>query len=436
MSAPKQSFNIAYRLPWFRQLWIRVFVAMLIGALLGWLRPGIGTAMQPLGDLFIKAIRVLIAPLIFCSVASGIASMQDSARVGRLAIKSIVYFEVMTTLALAVGLVFVNVLRPGEGMNINASQLNSASLDPYLKQIPATGGIIGYLINIIPSTFFGAFAEGNILQVLYLSVLCGFSLSIAGAAGQPLLRVIESATRMIFDAVGLVMWTAPVGAFGAMAFTVGKFGVGSLASLGRLVGDFYLTCFVFIIIAFGAVALICRFNLFKLVRYLGDELLVCIATTSSEVVLPRLMDKMSRAGCDRRVVDLVVPAGYSFNLDGTCLYLATAAVFLAQATATDLNLAQQIGLLVVLLVTSKGAAGVAGAAFVVLAATLSAHQTIPVASVALILGVHRLLSQGLTPTNYLGNAVATIALAKWEGALDEQHLRATLDNRARPFSPD
>jgi aerobic C4-dicarboxylate transport protein len=416
--------------PWYRQLWMMVLIAMLLGALLGWRYPQAGTAAQPLGDAFIKAIRMLIAPLIFCTVVTGIAQIGDSAKVGRLAFKAIVYFELLTTVALGLGLCLVNLLQPGHGMNVDLSQLNAGVLDPYLKQSANAGGIVPFMSNIIPNTFVGAFVDGLTLQVLFISVLTGFALNLLGEAGKPVARLIEATSKMIFAVVGMVMWAAPLGAFGAIAFTVGKFGVGSLASLGKLVGDFYLTCLIFVFAILGAVSLMCGFSLLKLLRYLREEILVCIATTSSEVVLPRLITKMKQAGCDEAVVELVVPAGYSFNLDGTCLYLATAAVFLAQATNTPLDLGQQLTLLLVLLVTSKGAAGVAGAAFVVLAGTLSAHQTIPVASIALILGIHRFMSQGLTPTNFIGNAVATIVISKWERTLDAARLTTALSSRA------
>lgn len=399
---------------------------MLLGAALGWRYPQAGTAMQPLGDAFIKTIRMLIAPLVFCTVVTGIAQIGNTARVGRLAVKAIVYFEILTTIALIIGLAMVNLLQPGHGMNVDLSQVNSSVLDPYLKQSAGAAGVIPFLTNIIPNTFVSAFVDGITLQVLFISTLTGCALNVVGEAGKPLARLIEAVSNMIFAVVGVVMWAAPIGAFGAIAFTVGKFGVGSLTSLGKLVGDFYLTCLIFVFGVLGVVSLLCGFNLMKLLRYLREEILVCIATTSSEVVLPRLITKMKQSGCDEAVVDLVVPAGYSFNLDGTCLYLATAAVFLAQATNTPLDLGQQITLLLVLLVTSKGAAGVAGAAFVVLAGTLSAHQAIPVASVALILGIHRFMSQGLTPTNFIGNAVATIALSKWERTLDSARLAAAL----------
>jgi aerobic C4-dicarboxylate transport protein len=387
--------------------------------------------MQPLGDAFIKAIRMLIAPIIFCTVVHGIAHMADMARVGRVALKSIVYFEIMTTIALVIGLIAVNLMKPGAGMNIDPASINTSAIEAYVKQTAAVG-FVPFLMSIIPPTFVGAFAEGNVLQVLFISVLCGFALVQLGEPGKPLVAMIDVAAKMIFAVVGIVMWAAPIGAFGAIAFTVGKFGVGSLASLGKLLAVFYFTCVFFVIVALGAVARLCGFSLLKLIRYIWGELLICIATTSSETVLPRMISKLENLGCERSVVGLVIPTGYSFNLDGTCFYLAATTVFLAQATNTPLDLQQQVALLVILLVTSKGAAGVAGAAFVVLAATLAATGTIPVASVALVLGIHRLMSQALTPTNLVGNAVATIAVAKWEQAVDETRLKRMLDGDATP----
>jgi aerobic C4-dicarboxylate transport protein len=399
---------------------------MAVGIALGIAAPDTAARMGPLGDAFIKLIRMLIAPIIFCTVVSGIAHMADMTRVGRVAIKALVYFEVMTTVALIVGLLAVNILQPGTGMNVDVSKLNPAAVEPYVKLTHEVGAV-PFLMNIIPNTFVGAFTDGNILQVLFVAILSGFALVWLGDRGKPMLDIIEVAAKMVFFIVGIVMWAAPLGAFGAIAFTVGKFGVGSLASLGKLLGGFYLTCVIFIIIGFTPLAKLCGFSLLKLIRYIKEELLICIATTSSETVLPRIIAKLERLGCEASVVGLVVPTGYSFNLDGTCLYLATATVFLAQATNTPLDVWHQIGLLLILLLTSKGAAGVAGAAFVVLAATLGADSTIPVASVGLVLGIHRLMSQGLTPTNLLGNTVATIVMAKWEGALDETALHRELD---------
>jgi aerobic C4-dicarboxylate transport protein len=414
---------------WWKELWVQVLLAMVLGVALGVARPDFATQMQPLGDAFIKAIRMLIAPIIFCTVVNGIAHMADMTRVGRVAVKAILYFEAVTTLALVIGLVAVNVLQPGAGMNVDLSTINTSLVDPYVKQTSAVGAA-PFLMNIIPQTFVGAFSEGNILQVLFLSVLCGFALIWLGDRARPMTEVLDIAAKMVFGVVRIVMWAAPLGAFGAIAFTVGKFGIGSLSSLGKLVGGFYLTCLVFIVVVLGPVAALCGFNLLKLIRYIREELLVCFATTSSETVLPRMIMKLEALGCEQSVVGLVIPTGYSFNLDGTCLYLATATVFLAQATNTPFDLSHQIGLLLILLLTSKGAAGIAGAAFVVLAATLAAGGTIPVASVALVLGVHRLMSQALTPTNLIGNAVATVLVAKWENALDDARMHAVLDGPA------
>jgi len=415
---------------WWTELWVQVLLAMALGIALGVVRPDFATQMQPFGDAFIKAIRMLIAPIIFCTVVNGIAHMADMARVGRVAIKAILYFEAVTTLALVIGLVAVNLLQPGAGMNVDVSAINTSLVEPYIKQTTAVG-IVPFLMNVIPQTFVGAFAEGNILQVLFLSVLCGFALIWLGERARPVTEVLDAGAKMVFGVVRIVMWAAPLGAFGAIAFTVGKFGIGSLSSLGKLVGGFYVTCIFFVVAVLGPIAALCGFSLVKLIRYIRDEILVCFATTSSETVLPRIMMKLEALGCERGVVGLVVPTGYSFNLDGTCLYLATATVFLAQATNTPFDIAHQIGLLLILLLTSKGAAGIAGAAFVVLAATLAAGGTIPVASVALVLGVHRLMSQALTPTNLIGNAVATILVARWENALDSARMRAALDGPAR-----
>ena len=414
------------RRAWWQELWVQVMIAMALGIALGAIRPDLGAQMQPLGDAFIKAVRMLIAPIIFCTVVSGIAHMADMAKVGRVAIKALIYFEVVTTFALIIGLAAVNLWQPGTGMNIDPASINASVVEPYVKQTAAVG-FVPFLMNIIPQTFVGAFAEGNILQVLFISVMCGFALIWLGERAKPVTDVIDVGGKMIFGMVRMVMWAAPLGAFGAIAFTIGKFGLGSLASLGKLLGGFYVTCIIFIVIVLGPIARLCGFSLWKLIRYIRDELLVCIATTSSETVLPRMLSKLEALGCEQSIVGLVIPTGYSFNLDGTCLYLATAAVFLAQATNTHLDLAQQVGLLLILLVTSKGAAGIAGAAFVVLAATLAATGTIPVASVALVLGIHRLMSQGLTPTNLVGNAVATIVIARWENALDADRMAKVLD---------
>jgi len=411
---------------WYKQLWVQVLIAMALGILIGHFFPDAGTRLQPLGDGFIKLIRMLIAPIIFCTVVLGIAKMDDMSRVGRVAVKGLIYFEVMTTIALVVGLVVVNLWQPGAGMNVNASNLDTASVSKYVAQSHETG-MVPFIMNIIPNTFVGSLSEGHILQVLLISVLVGCALMRFGAAGKPVIELLDIVSKVFFGMVGIVMWAAPIGAFGAIAFTVGKYGAGALLSLGNLLVCFYVTCLIFIFAVLGPVSRLCGFSLFKLMRYLRDEILVCLATTSSESVLPRMLIKMEQLGCKPSVVGLIIPTGYSFNLDGTCLYLASVTVFLAQATNTPLDLTQQIVLLGVLLLTSKGAAGVAGAAFVVLAATLSTVGSIPVASVALILGVHRLLSEGLTPTNLIGNAVATIVISKWEKALDTEQMHRVLN---------
>ena len=419
--------------PFYAQLWVQVLIAMGIGILLGHFDPALGAQMQPLGDAFIKAIRMLIAPIIFCTVVHGIARMADMAKVGRVALKALIYFEVLTTIALVIGLVGVNLFKPGVGMNVDLSHVDTSLVKGYIAQTQHQD-VVTFLMNIIPNTFVGAFSDGNILQVLLLAVLCGFALTWMGETAKPVVTIIASASKMFFELVGLVMWAAPLGAFGAIAFTVGKFGTGSLVSLGWLLGSFYITCLVFVFGVLGPVSWFAGFSLLKLIRYIWEELLIVFATTSSETVLPRLLAKMENAGCETTVVGLVIPTGYSFNLDGTCLYLATAAVFLAQATNTPIDICHQITLLVILLLTSKGAAGIAGAAFVVLAATLASLHTIPVESVALILGIHRLMSEGLTPTNLIGNAVATIVVAKWENALDEERLHAVLDRKVEALA--
>ena len=413
-------------LHWLSQLWVQVLVAMVAGVVIGHYWPNLGVKLQPLGDAFIKAIRMMIAPIIFCTVVHGVARMADMARVGRVALKALIYFEAVTTIALILGLVAVNVLRPGEGMNIDLAHVDTSLVKGYIAQGKAQDTAT-FLLQIIPNSFLGAFTEGNVLQVLFIAVFCGFALAQLGERGAPVASMIDHVAQMLFKIVGFVMWAAPLGAFGAIAFTVGKFGAGSLLSLGKLLLAFYATCLVFIFLVLGPIARMAGFSLLKLIRYIREELLIVLATTSSETVLPRMIVKMEKAGCDEGVVGLVIPTGYSFNLDGTCLYLAFAAVFLAQATNTPLGIGQQIGLLIVLLLTSKGAAGIAGAAFVVLAATIASAGTIPVESVAVILGVHRLMSEGLTPTNLIGNAVATIVVAKWEDALDEEKLAATLN---------
>jgi len=414
------------------QLWFQVLIGMVAGILLGWLDPALGAQMKPFGDAFINLIRMMIGPVIFCTVVSGIAGMNDMKRVGRVALKAIVYFEVITSIGLVFSLVAVNLWQPGAGMNVNAHAIDAHSVATYAVQAKQQT-IDQYFLHIIPSTFPGAFTQPDVLQVLFVSVLFAFALSGLGERGRALQAGIADLAQVFFKIVGYIMYVAPIGAFGAIAFTVGKFGAGSLLSLGSLIIEFYSVSLLFTFVVLGGVAWWAGVNMFKLLGYIRDELLVVAATTSTETVLPRIIQKLGDVGCDKSVVGLVIPTGYSFNLDGTCLYLTTAAIFLAQATNTHLNLWQQVGLVLILLLTSKGAAGVAGAAFVVLAATLGALGTVPVASIALILGVHRLLAEALTFVNLVGNCVATIVVARWENAVDEETLFARIGARPKSY---
>jgi aerobic C4-dicarboxylate transport protein len=414
----------------FGKLWFQVLVGMLLGVVVGHLWPDAGAAMKPLGDAFIALIRMLIGPVIFCTVVHGIAGMNDMRRVGRVALKAIVYFEVVTSFALVIALLGVNLWRPGAGMNIDPHALDTKAVAGYVAQSHQQT-VQDYLLHIIPTTFTSAFTTPEVLPVLFVSVLFAFALVLVGERGRPVLELIEGASQVFFRIVGLVMWAAPIGAFGAIAFTVGKFGWGSLVQLGSLIAEFYVVCAVFTVVVFGLIARAVGVSLWRLIGYIREELLVTAATTSSETVLPALMSKMRDVGCEESVVGLVVPTGYSFNLDGTCLYLASAAVFLAQATNTPLNLVQQLGLMAVLLLTSKGAAGVAGAAFVVLAATLGSVGGVPVAAVALVLGIHRLMAEALTFVNVVGNALAAIVVSRWEGAVDLEVLQAKVGLRSR-----
>jgi aerobic C4-dicarboxylate transport protein len=411
--------------PWYRHLYAQVLVAIVLGVLLGHFWPTIGAQMKPLGDLFVKLIKMLIAPIIFCTVVHGIAGMKDMRRVGRVGLKALVYFEVMTTIALIIGLVVVNLWQPGAGMNVDPAHLDTRGIQSYVRSA-GEQGTIDFLMHIVPATVVGAFAEGEILQVLFFAVLFAFALHALGEHGEPVVRLIDQVAHAFFKIVGFVMKVAPIGAFGAMAFTIGRYGVGSLLSLAQLMACFYITCLIFILGVLGIVARICGFSILSFIRYIKEELLIVLGTSSSESVLPRMLAKMENLGCDKSVVGLVIPTGYSFNLDGTCIYLTMAAVFLAQATSTQLSLGQELGLIGILLLTSKGAAGVTGSGFIVLATTLSSLGTVPVASIALILGVDRFMSEARALTNLVGNGVATVVVAKWEGALDQDRLRRRL----------
>ncbi len=417
----------ASRKPLYSHLYAQVLTAIILGILLGYFYPQLGEQMKPFGDAFIKMIKMLIAPIIFCTVVHGIAGMEDLKRVGRVGIKALIYFEVVTTLALIVGLVIVNVLQPGAGMNVDAKAIDTKSIQIYTTKA-GQQGTVEFFLNIIPATVVGAFAEGEILQVLFFAILFAFALSLLGERGKPLLNLIDIVSHALFGVVGIIMRVAPLGAFGAMAFTIGKYGVGSLVSLGHLMAAFYITCLIFIFGVLGSIAWLAGFSIWKFIKYIKEELLIVLGTSSSESVLPRMIAKLENLGCKETVVGLVIPTGYSFNLDGTCIYLTMAAIFLAQATNTELTLWHQIGIIAMLLLTSKGAAGVTGSGFIVLAATLSSVGTIPVASIALILGVDRFMSEARALTNLIGNGVATIVVAKWERALDEKRMRQLLEH--------
>jgi aerobic C4-dicarboxylate transport protein len=399
------------------QLWFQVLLATALGVLLGLFWPSAGARMKPFGDAFIALIRMIVAPVIFCTVVHGIAGMRDMRQVGRVAVKSLVYFELITTAALIVALLAVNIFHPGTGMNVDAHAIDTRALGAYTTQA-RNQGVAQYLLDIIPTTFVGAFARPEVLPTLFVSILFAIAVSGMGERGKVITDFIGALSEVFFRIVGFIMWIAPIGAFGAMAFTVGQFGAGSLLALAKLLLEFYLVSLAFVAVVFGAVAYWAGVSLVRLLAYIRDEIVIVAATTSTETVLPRLMQKLRALGCEESVVGLVVPAGYSFNLDGTCLYLSTAVVFLAQATNTHLGIGQQLAVIAVLLLTSKGAAGVAGAAFVVLAATLGSLGTVPIASIALILGIHRLMAEALTFVNLVGNSLATIVVAKWEKAVD------------------
>jgi len=425
------------RRPFYTSLYAQVLIAIAIGVLLGHFWPHTGEAMKPFGDGFINLIKMLIAPIIFCTVALGIAGMEDMKKVGKTGALALLYFEVVSSLALVIGLVIVNVVKPGAGMNVDPATLDMKSVEQYTHS-DSMKGVADYLLHLIPTSVVDAFAKGEILQVLVFSVLFGFALHALGR-DNVLFQFIEKFSKVLFGIVGIIMKLAPLGAFGAMAFTVGKYGVGTLASLGKLMACFYATCLLFI---FGVLGLIARahgFRITRFVRYIKEELFIVLGTSSSETVLPRMITKMEALGVQKSVVGLVIPTGYSFNLDGTSIYLTMAAVFIAQATGSDLTLGQQIMLLLVLLLTSKGAAGVTGSGFIVLAATLSAVGHVPVAGVALILGIDRFMSEARALTNLIGNGVATLVVGQWCGSVDEAKVREQIGPASaelkRPLSP-
>jgi aerobic C4-dicarboxylate transport protein len=418
-----------------RSLYFQVLIAIALGVLLGYFYPETGAKMKPLGDGFIKLIKMLIAPVIFCTVVLGIAGVENMKKVGKTGGLALIYFEVMSTVSLMLGLVIVNILRPGSGMNADPATLDTGPLKDYTAP-GKLQSVTDFLINVIPSQFADAFAKGEILQVLLIALLFGFAIQQLGARAAVMVSFIESFSSVLFWIVGVVMRLAPIGAFGAMAFTMGKYGVRSLVSLGALMGSFYATCLLFIFGALGIVARLHGFSIWRFVKYIKDELLIVLGTSSSETVLPRMMAKLEKLGAAKPVVGLVIPAGYSFNLDGTSIYLTMAAVFIAQATNTPMNLFQQLALLAVLLLTSKGAAGVTGSGFIVLAATLSAVGTLPLAGLALILGIDRFMSEARSLTNVIGNGVATLVVAKWSGELDVGKMNRELAGTVQDAVPE
>jgi len=416
--------------PLYRDLSLQILVAMLLGALVGYVWPGSADALKPLGDLFIRLVRMIVAPIIFCTVVHGIASVGEAKRVGRVAIKALIYFEIVTTIALVVGLVLVNTWAPGAGMNIDPATLAGTGVTAVEAQThPVSFG--EFLLALVPDSAIGAFAEGEVIPVLFFSVMFAFGLLALGPKGRPVVDGIQLVADVLFKIIGFVMHVAPIGAFGAIAFTVGKFGPSSLLALGKLVGEFYVCCIVFVAVVLWPIAWWFGINFVRLIRYFAAELMIVVGTSSSESVFPRLNAKLRQLGVDEPVVALVLPTGYAFNHDGTCLYFATVSVFLAQAVGIELSLWQQLGLLAIMLFTSKGGAGVAGSAIVVLASTLEATGTIPVAAVGIILGVHRLLSSAFVPVNVLGNALATLVIARLEKAVDRTQLDSELQRGAQ-----
>ncbi|PWR24660.1 dicarboxylate/amino acid:cation symporter [Zavarzinia aquatilis] len=421
--------------PFYKVLYFQVLIAVAAGILLGHFSPALGADLKPLGDAFIKLVKMIIAPVIFLTVVTGIAGSDNLAKVGRVGAKAFIYFLIFSTLALVLGLIVANVVQPGTGLHIDPATLDNKAVADYAQKAHEQT-LVGFLMNVIPSTAVGAFASGEILQVLFFSVVFGVGLALAGEKGKPVTALLKSLSAAVFSMVNILMKAAPVGAFGAMAFTIGKYGIGSIANLALLVGTFYLTAILFVVGVLGVVARVNGFSILKLLRYIKGELLLVLGTSSSESALPLVMDKLERAGCSRSVVGLVVPTGYSFNLDGTNIYMTMAALFIAQATDTHLALGDQILLLLVAMLSSKGAAGVTGSGFITLAATLSVVPSVPVAGMALILGIDRFMSECRALTNFIGNAVATIVVARMEGELDTDRLARALDGHALPELDD
>ena len=425
-SSLEQSIQTVKKKKFYQVLYFQVIVAIVVGILLGHFFPNTGEAMKPLGDAFIKIVKMIIAPVIFLTVVTGIAGMSDMKKVGRVAGKAFIYFITFSTLALIVGMIVANVVQPGAGMHIDPATLNPKKVSDYVIKAKESS-VVGFLMNIIPETVVSPLNNGNILQVLFVSILFGISLAMVGEKARTITDFLQDLSAPVFKMVAILMNLAPIGAFGAMSFTIGKYGIQSVSKLFLLVGTFYLTSVLFVLIVLGAVARYNGFSIIKLVKYIKDELWLVLGTSSSEAALPTLMQKMERAGCEKSVVGLVIPTGYSFNLDGTNIYMTMAALFIAQAVGIQLELHQQISLLLVAMLSSKGAAGVTGAGFITLAATLSVVPSVPVEGMALILGVDRFMSECRALTNLVGNACATVVVARWENALDKEQLTASLN---------
>jgi aerobic C4-dicarboxylate transport protein len=420
--------------PFYKVLYVQVLFAIACGVLLGYFEPKLGVDLKPLGDGFIKLVKMIIAPVIFCTVVHGIAGMQDMKKVGRVGGKALLYFELVSTLALVIGLLVANIAKPGAGFNADLSTLDTKAIDGFTAKAHAQS-TVDFILNIIPNTFIDAFAKGDILQVLLIAILFGFSLAAMGEKGKPVFDFVEQVSHVLFGIVNSVMKLAPLGAFGAMAFTIGKYGVGSLVPMAKLMGAFYLTCGLFIFVVLGAIARYTGFSIVKFIKYIREELLIVLGTSSSESALPKLMNKLEKMGCSRSVVGLVVPTGYSFNLDGTNIYMTMAALFIAQATNTELTLMQELTIVGVAMLTSKGASGITGAGFITLASTLAVVPSIPIAGMALILGIDRFMSEARALTNIIGNAVATVVVSRSENELDMEQMRLALNGEVRDPLP-
>jgi len=414
--------------PIYKLLYAQVLFAIACGVLLGYFEPKLGVDFKPLGDGFIKLVKMIIAPVIFCTVVHGIAGMEDMKKVGRVGGKALLYFEIVSTFALLIGLVVANTLKPGAGFNADLSTLDTKAIEGFTAKAHAQS-TVEFILNIIPNTFMDAFAKGDILQVLLLAILFGFSLSAMGEKGKPVFHFVEQVSHVLFGIVNSVMKLAPLGAFGAMAFTIGKYGVASLVPMAKLMGSFYLTCILFIVIVLGSIARYTGFSIFKFIKYIREELLIVLGTSSSESALPKLMLKLEKMGCARSVVGLVVPTGYSFNLDGTNIYMTMAALFIAQATNTELTMTQELTIIGVAMLTSKGASGITGAGFITLASTLAVVPSIPIAGMALILGIDRFMSEARALTNIIGNAVATVVVSRSENELDMEKMELALNDQ-------